>query len=67
MLVRASSTKTHVGNSVVGDVGVRYRDKLMAILHPKVEKDCSFIINMASGQVSSIWTYFSISPHSVAW
>ena len=39
----------------------------MVILHPKVEKDCSFIINMASGKVSSIWTYFSISPGSVAW
>ena len=66
MLVRVSSIETHVGNSVVGDLGVRYREKLMAILHPKVEKDCSFIMNMASRQVSSILTYFSISPRSVA-
>ena len=62
MLVRVSSIKTHVGNSVVGDLGVRYREKLMVILHPKVEKDCSFIMNMASRQVSSILTYFLFLP-----
>ena len=67
MLVWNSSIKTDIGNNVVVDLGVRYREKLMAILHPKVEKDFSFIINMENRRVSSILTHFSISPRSVAW
>ena len=64
MLVWVSSIKTHVGNSVVGDLGARYREKLMAILH----REELFIYNEQGKQAGKQYLdLFSISPRSVAW